>query len=253
MTPLLSFLLFFTTLGGGLLPFLIVGKPTYFPSLLTFSGSYLFSSVLLHMVPELFEHVDCNAHGGILANPGLFLLLGFLLQLFLDLLGANVTHGHMGEHPLKKSRGCCLHRTSSLHFLVPALLLHSLLDGFLIKETDMNTFFAVLLHKIPAAFTLTTILCNRNHRRKSVLIILVLFSLATPIGSLLYQKMRSGNLLAHPYDMWLSAIAIGSLFHIAATILFESNPNHQLHRSKWIAIFAGALLAILNQNWMHQH
>ena len=206
------------------------------------------------MIPELFAGGHgghhCSHHGGFLQNPGFFLLAGFLLQLFLDMLGGNVCHSHVGYHLPKADKKCS--SITSLHALVPALLLHALLEGFLLKANDLGTFFAVLLHKLPVAFTLTTIL-SKHHPRKKNMLLLVLFSLATPLGFLLHHGLGGESLIPQPYEMWLSAMAIGSLFHIAATILFESNPHHQLHKSKWVAIFAGALLAFLGQHWMHAH
>ena len=255
MIYFLSLLLFCSTVIGGVLPFLIIKKPAWFPSLLAFSGSYLFSAVLLHMIPELFAGSHCSHHhhhGGALENPGLFLLLGFLLQLFLDLLGANVTHSHVDYH-LPQQEKCQSGSIAPLYSLVPALLLHASLEGFLLKESDLGTFFAMLLHKLPVAFTLTTILKRHHHKRKKSLLILIIFSLATPLGGLLHHGLGGETLIPHPYEMWLSAMAIGSLFHVAATILFESNPHHQLHRSKWVAIFAGALLAFLGNHWIHAH
>ena len=248
----LALLLCFTTLVAGVVPFFIPKKNIHFSSLLTFSGSYLFSIVLLHMVPELFEGHAHVADGRIWFSPGFYLLMGFLLQLLLDLLGANVTHGHGPQHITEHNKGC-VPEITPLYSLVPALLLHSLLESFLLTETDMGTFFAVLLHKMPAAFTLTTILRHRGYRKRKIMVILALFSSVTPIGFLLHEGFSHVWLLTPLHEMWLSAIATGSLFHVAATILFESNPDHQLRRSKWVAIFAGVLLAVLGEAWFHAH
>lgn len=58
--------------------------------LLAFSGAFLISISFLVLLPEVYE-----------ANHlyiGLFVLLGFLLQLFLELLTKGAEHGHDHSH-----------------------------------------------------------------------------------------------------------------------------------------------------------
>ena len=55
--------------------------------LLTFSGAYLLAISLLHLLPELFAN-----------NPtekiGIFILGGFLIQIFLEYFSQGIEHGH---------------------------------------------------------------------------------------------------------------------------------------------------------------
>jgi zinc transporter ZupT len=55
--------------------------------LLAFSGAYLLSITILHLLPEVY-----HAHN---ENIGLFILLGLLLQLILDFFSKGAEHGHI--------------------------------------------------------------------------------------------------------------------------------------------------------------
>ena len=55
--------------------------------LISFSGAYLFSITVLHLIPETFNNEN-NLH------TGLFVLIGFFLQIFLEQLSKGIEHGH---------------------------------------------------------------------------------------------------------------------------------------------------------------
>ncbi|MBL4710802.1 MAG: ZIP family metal transporter, partial [Flavobacteriales bacterium] len=68
---------------------------TKISSLLSFSGAYLLGICFLHLIPELFEEND--------SSVGLYLLIGFFLQLILDYFSGGIEHGH--AHVNKKKIG----------------------------------------------------------------------------------------------------------------------------------------------------
>ena len=70
-------LLFASALFGGLAIFLFKSDNTQrLKLILSFSGAYLFAITILHLIPEVY--ISGNK------QIGLFILLGFLLQILMD-------------------------------------------------------------------------------------------------------------------------------------------------------------------------
>ena len=55
--------------------------------LLAFSGAYLLSITILHLLPEVYTSKNTSV--------GLYILLGLLLQLILDFFSKGAEHGHI--------------------------------------------------------------------------------------------------------------------------------------------------------------
>ena len=78
----------------------------------TFGGAFLFAVCFLQLLPHLFEphihsHAElCNHHSHCDINtflkPGIWVLIGFLIQLFLETLTRGIEHGH-------NHADCCNH------------------------------------------------------------------------------------------------------------------------------------------------
>ena len=82
--------LFLTPLLSGLLIYLVPkSKGVNYKLLLVFSGSYLFSITVIHILPELYKKGDA------LELIGLFVLAGFFLQHLLEYFTSGVEHGHI--------------------------------------------------------------------------------------------------------------------------------------------------------------
>ena len=76
----------FAGLAVLLIPKLNINK---FKILLSFSGAYLFSITVIHILPELF-HEATN-----LRLTGAYVLAGFFLQMILEYFSSGVEHGHI--------------------------------------------------------------------------------------------------------------------------------------------------------------
>lgn len=219
-------------------------SPRTFKLLLIFGGSYLFSFMLVHLLPELFAEAVPTAHTTI----GIYLLLGFFLQLFLDFFSGGIAHGHVDAHETPHTHS---HLGKSVILLI-ALCIHALLDGLLLSlpETTLHAhrhenglLIGILLHKIPISFTLTTMLIHLQHSKKTVFFYLLLFSIASPVGWAISHHLQVCHFFSLQGLTILRAIAIGNLLHIATTILFESSPQHHFNAHKLFAILVGAILA----------
>jgi len=199
---------------------------------LIFAGSYLFAITIIHIIPELYS---------ISSNPsriGLFVLIGFFLQQLLEYFSSGVEHGHVHTHKAISKGG----RFS----IIMALMLHSLLEGTLLthaspfheKHESHSLLIGIILHKMPAAFALMATMSGLG---KKALVLLVLFSVASPIGLLLsdYILVSEDGLLI------MFAIVCGSFLHISTTIFVEASPDHHFGLNKILISISGALLAIL--------
>ena len=86
---------------AGLLPGLAVFfvpamEQQRFKTLLAFSGAYLFSITVIHILPELFEARS-------IVNTGIFVLAGFFLQMILEYFSSGIEHGHIHNHEEDRS------------------------------------------------------------------------------------------------------------------------------------------------------
>lgn len=104
MVYLLLFTLGVIAVGGGVL-FYSTSKRIDDKLYLSFSGSYLFGLIFLHLLPEVFS--------GPVSQIGLYVLVGFVLQLILDFISKGIEHGHAhfeyNEFPLAVFVGLCIH------------------------------------------------------------------------------------------------------------------------------------------------
>jgi len=203
-------------------------KPTgkFTQLLLSFSGAYLLSITILHLLPEVF------ANNEKVNSIGLFILLGLLLQLILDFFSRGAEHGHL--HLSKNEM-----LPSSL-FL--SLCLHAFMEGLPLGHHDHDhLLWAIVVHKIPIAIILGTFLLNSNISKIKAILILLFFALMSPLGS-----FAGGNIpFLIEYRTEITAIIIGVLLHISTIILFESAKDHKFNLLKFITIIIGMVIAYL--------
>lgn len=199
--------------------------------LLSFGGAFLLAVVFLHMLPELYEHAHLHI--------GYFILGGFLLQVLLEYLSRGIEHGH--AH-LPAGGG-------TLPFAVMfSLGIHSFLEGmpFAHKEVsgDLPFLMGVLLHKVPMAITLATVLSRAGMRKATAWTYILAFAAAAPLG--IVAGVMAGNAMGGEVLQRLLGIAIGMLLHIGTTIIFESAPEHRMDRARSLAVLAGAAIGALS-------
>lgn len=199
---------------------------------LIFAGSYLFAITIIHIIPELFS---------LSPNPstiGLYVLIGFFVQQFLEYFSSGVEHGHFHSDKAVSIWG----RFS----IVVALIIHSLLEGSLLthdspfheKHESYSLLLGIVLHKMPAAFAL---MVTMHQLGKKAFYLLVLFSLASPLGLILgdfFMISKEGLLMVF-------AIVCGSFLHISTTIFVEASPEHHFGLNKILISLLGAMMAIV--------
>jgi zinc and cadmium transporter len=239
-----TLLLFLAAFLGGMVVLIIRRpNPASWRLPLIFSGGYLFAITFLHILPELFV-LHANAR-----LAGLYVLVGFFLQLVLERFSQGVEHGHLydtdqGEHQ---------HTIAPLT-LMAALFLHAFSDGIILNDPSVclnhhhgaNTLLiGILLHKVPESFALVSILTKLVNSRRKILIYLFIFALAAPLGLLGSSYVSQQQWFPTQISLALWGIVSGSLVHIATTIFFEASPCHQPNTRKFMASLLGAVSAVI--------
>jgi zinc and cadmium transporter len=226
--------LFVLTIAGSLVP--IVFKKfnnSWMTLMLAFSGSFLLAITFLHLMPEVFHELGEKA--------GLFILLGFLLQLALQRLSHGIEHGHVHDHAI------------SHHSLTPiffGLIIHAFMEGIPLgfsyqsSNTTPSIFLAIAAHKIPEAITLASLLFMANIKKNKWLLIL-LFALASPLSGILAMYFGQKFYFISNQLVYIIPIVAGAFLHISTTILYESGTkHHQLSRQKVMAVALGLGFAL---------
>ena len=237
---------FFAVIAGFLIAlFLKPQKKKNIKLLLAFSGAFLLSLTVLHLLPELFQEEHHHYHEGVHENRlpvGLFIMIGILFQIVLEFFSKGAEHGHVHIHTDNNDE---LHHIPWLLFI--SLCLHALLEGFPIQENS-NLAYGIAVHHFPIAIILTLFFVNAKMEKKMVFGFMFAFALMTPLGTFLAEKMH----FAQHYSKEISAVVVGILFHISSTIIFESNEGHKFNLAKITMIVLGFLLAFFME-MSHSH
>ena len=205
--------------------FVVLFNPTIKSNLkllLAFSGAFLLSITVFELIPNLYEH-----HSG--KTVGLFIMLGILLQIFLEFFSKGAEHGHV--HVRKNN-------TVFPWVLFVSLSIHAILEGFPIHGNE-NLLYGIIIHKMPIAIILTSFFFASSLSNTKTIIFLTLFALMTPLGSYLSENVP----FLTNYYTEISALVVGIFLHISTTILFESSEGHKFNITKLIAILAAIGIA----------
>ncbi len=203
--------------------------------LLAFSGAFLLSLTVMHLLPEVYEsaqhvhghdHDHGHDHSG---KIGIFIMVGILFQIILEFFSKGAEHGHVHGHSE-------IHKMPWLLFI--SLCLHALLEGFPVSHHH-DLALGIAIHHLPIAIILTSFFVNAKLNKTVIFVFMVSFALMTPIGTLLAESLP---MLNHYYTE-ISAIVIGILFHISSTIIFETSEGHKFNIAKISMIVLGIVMA----------
>lgn len=188
---------------------------------LAFSGGFLLSITVFELLPHVFEDHS--------KSIGVYIMLGILLQLFLEFFSKGAEHGHIHLHSENK------------HFpwvLFISLGIHAFMEGFPISEEN-NLLTAIIIHKVPVAIILSFFFITAGYKRTTTFLFLFFFALMTPLGNYLSTHYD----FFHQYETPITAIVIGIFLHVSTTILFESSKNHKFNLSKMTAVILAVIIA----------
>lgn len=225
--------------------------------LTAFGGAYILAVTSLHLLPEVFGGGGGNevhaghSHEGF-PVMGLCLLIGFLVQLVLDYLSQGIEHGHAHHHahdgrvPWGMLIGLCIH--AYLEGTPLASVNHVGHDHSVPAEVHNALLVGIVMHNIPVSIVFTSLLLHNGLGKGKTVCVMLLFALMSPLGMLTAEVFEP----VARYQRELMAVVIGIFLHIATTILFETGEAHRFNVQKFLAIIAGAGVAVLG-SLVHFH
>jgi zinc and cadmium transporter len=250
-------------LFGGALP--LFGRVQRNDAGLSFSAGVMLGAAFFHMLPEAAEGAGLSAIPFVLVG---FLFL-FLLERFVlvhvcaepgpgaahapDLALAphgppEHSHTHAPEHA-HTATGCDVHTIGLAAFV--GLSLHTIVDGFALGAASSEralgflVFLAILAHKVPSSFSLSSILRAEGYSRRRSLLMNAAFATMVPIGAGLYLALR-GLVHTESFTPLALAASSGTFLHLALSDIIPD-----LHRRGGSKLrLTGALLLGVGVMWL---
>jgi zinc and cadmium transporter len=227
-------------LGTGGLALLIKINQNNLRLLLAFSAAYLFALAIIHLLPEAFSL-------GNVKLIGLFIVLGFCIQLMIDTFSTGIEHGHVHLH----SHECKTHLPAGI---IIGLFTHSFLEGLPVynispyhsSSINHQLVIGLALHNIPITLAFVSLLKEHESGLAKKWFLLIAFSLMSPLGYLCSYVLQTYGFRNYQlFGNMAFAVVIGIFLHISTAILFESSENHKYNRSKILYMAGGIVLAYL--------
>ncbi|KAL5269110.1 hypothetical protein ACHWQZ_G002815 [Mnemiopsis leidyi] len=183
----------------------------------------------MHQEGEEFAH-DASS------SVGMALTCGFIFMLLVDQIGG-AHGGHSHGHNTVKSEGGFGKKSLST---IIGLVVHAAADGIALgaasltdkAEIEFIIFLAIMLHKAPAAFGLTSFLLHEGADRTSVRKVLIIFSLAAPVMAIftfLSLTTMSGGLSEYSTG-WVMLFSAGTFLYVS-TVHVLPEISHEGARS----------------------
>ena len=239
--------IFIVGMIGGYIPLYREWSVDKLSLMVAFGGGTLLAAALFLMLPEGWEHVEegvpwADVEPGFVVAVAItigFLLMYLLENLALPHLGHDHEEhlGHSGEaHAAESASERAVHQVGGLSAFI-ALSMHTLIDGIALGTAVTGgedfalgglVFLAIIFHKMPAAFSLTSALKADNYSNATALTYLVIFNAMVPVGAILAFVVLFG------LPVWLLGAMLcfsaGTFIHVAASDLLPV--IHRQHSGK---------------------
>ena len=224
---MIYFILFITVLIGGFLSFRLKNVDNqYIKLLLSFSGAYLLSIIVFHLLPDIYEELNGK-------TAGILIMSGIVFQLVLELFSHGAEHGH--KHAFDRK---------APWLLWLSLAIHAFMEGLPINQghhLHTSYFYGILIHKLPIVIVLTSVMIEAGLSKSKIFGLLTGFALMSPLAAFLGN--HAGFMTT--YGVYINAFVVGILAHIGTTILFENEHSHRFNVRKFLLIFLAMFLAYL--------
>lgn len=229
--------IFALSFAGGVVPLLRRWTPSELQLLISVSAGIILGVVFVELLPDLSR-----------TTPYFFAaaLGGFMLLLVLEKFV--FIHPHETEELAGRRSGLTAYIGISFHSVLDGIALGS---STMIPEFAPSVVFAILAHKIPDTFSLSSILQFFGYTRRRTLWMIACFSLLTPLGGAIALWLLRG---VTPATLGLLiGVASGTFLFIATSdLLPHAHEHHEGRFRKLAAVLAGiAVIALTHEARMH--
>lgn len=246
--------------------------------LTSLSVGLLISTSLVVIIPEgvetLYNNVDQQLNKSMSNHSavGISLLFGFAVMFIIDQVSS--MHGHAIPKIRSSVELDTILETSTLkspETLVTTptigLIVHAAADGIALgasathPQLSMVVFFAIMLHKAPSSFALTTVLLSEGLSRTRVRRHLLLFSMSAPAGAIstfLLLELFSESFKSLNLEYWTGILLLfsgGTFLYVAMHAIQELQSHSKTSKVDWYqlgSILIGMFIPfVLNFNHSH--
>lgn len=248
-----SAIMFFSVAAFGYIPLTLELSSDSLKQLTAIGAGVLIGSAFLVIIPEALEifesHEEEESHIES-STIGLAILGGFVLMLLLEIFGLP----HAVHHDEDKD---LLGLSATI-----GLLFHALVDGIAVgasvsssNETGLIVFVAIMLHKGPAAFGLSSFLKHIKIKESKSKWYLFSFALASPIMTILTFFVLKDSSFATVDNIGLALLFSAGTFIYVATVdvLPEVHSHDHNHDSPVWFVILGIIVVFLITLIGHTH
>lgn len=197
------------------------------------------------------SHSHSSNHSGI----GISLVLGFIFMLVIDHFGGNYGHSHGGhQHQLIDSQI----RNKVTFSTTLGLVVHAAADGVALgaasasqkTDVEMIVFFAIMLHKAPAAFGLVSFLMHEGLERSRIRRHLMTFALSAPVMALLTFMFLKSNIFTLPMEAtgYCMLFSAGTFLYVSTVHVLPEiqshNDNRQFSLVELVSFIMGSIVPV---------
>lgn len=229
-----SSLIFGMALLGGMLPLLMPhAREDYLKLFVSLGGGLLLGMAMLHMLPEAAEMIPHSF--------GFWFLVGFVLLLVLERF--------LMVHPCEETH-CNYHTVGVAAFA--GLTVHGIIEGFalasslFVSRLGPLVLVAILAHKAPQGFALTSILKLAKKTHRQIMGFVIGVALSGPLGLFLAYGLLTEEQLPSGAGILL-AMSSGTFLYIAACDLLPELHREDKEKFKRLTAFlVGLALAMIS-------
>lgn len=236
--------------------------------LTSLSVGLLISTSLVVIIPEgvetLYNNVEAQSTLANHSAVGISLLFGFAVMFIIDQVSTMHVHSPPKRASVEPDTEVVV-VAESLATPTIGLIVHAAADGIALgasashPQLSMVVFFAIMLHKAPSSFALTTVLLSEGLSRSTVRRHLLFFSMSAPAGAIsTYLLLELFSVDSLNLEYWTGILLLfsgGTFLYVAMHAIQELQSHKTSKVVDWHqlgSILIGMFIPFL-LNFNHSH